>query len=115
MPQNCNFEYMIIIQLTLFFCIISGERCVKSTCTKICFYDAHCLAGEFCEKDNNAESSNGVCLAGCRRDTNCPFGQVCILDQESKGRCQNGCHFNNDCTTGTACINGNCTDPCIGM
>ena len=21
--------------------------------------------------------NNGVCIAGCRRDTNCPFGQVC--------------------------------------
>ena len=22
--------------------------------------------------------NNGVCIAGCRRDTNCPFGQVCV-------------------------------------
>ena len=93
-----------------------GERCVQDTCTKICFYDAHCLAGEFCEKEDELTSgSNGVCLAGCRRDTNCPFGQVCIIDQDQKGRCENGCHFNNDCTMGTACINGNCTDPCSGF
>ena len=95
-----------------------GERCVNSTCTKICFYDAHCLAGEFCEKENGEVSSagsNGVCLAGCRRDTNCPFGQVCMLDENEKGRCENGCHFNNDCTMGTACINGSCTDPCLGF
>ena len=40
---------------------------MNSTCTKICFYDAHCLAGEFCEKDDTSEGltgSNGVCLAG---------------------------------------------------
>ena len=27
-----------------------GERCVEGACVKICFYDAHCLAGEFCER-----------------------------------------------------------------
>ena len=82
--------------------------------------------------------SNGVCLAGklnwfthkcvfilntlivlpgCRRDTNCPFGQVCNIDEGTghRGKCEPGCHFNNDCTMGTACINGNCTDPCIGF
>ena len=54
---------------------------------------------------------------GCRRDTNCPFGQVCQIDSSSntRGKCEPGCHFNNDCTMGTACINGNCTDPCIGF
>ena len=93
-----------------------GERCVNSTCTKICFYDDHCLAGEFCEKEEpDVTGSNGVCLAGCRRDTNCPFGQICRLDgADDKGRCENGCHFNNDCTQGTACINSTCTDPCLG-
>lgn len=95
-----------------------GERCVNGTCTKICFYDAHCLAGEFCQKEQpDLTNSNGVCLAGCRRDTNCPFGQVCNFADDSKiaGQCENGCHFNNDCTLGTACINGNCTDPCVGF
>ena len=111
--QSCVRELCLPVCSTDSQCAL-GERCVNSTCTKICFYDAHCLAGEFCEKENEIESSNGVCLAGCRRDTNCPFGQVCMLDQESKGRCENGCHFNNDCTTGTACINGNCKDPCLG-
>ena len=28
--------------------------------------------------------NNGVCIAGCRRDTNCPFGQVCV-DVSSPG------------------------------
>ena len=29
-----------------------GERCVDGNCIKICFYDAHCLAGEYCHKEN---------------------------------------------------------------
>ena len=54
-----------------------GERCISNTedsgpnekvCIKICFYDAHCLAGEYCEEN--------VCRPGCRSDSNCPFGQV---------------------------------------
>ena len=112
--QSCVRELCLPVCSTDSQCAL-GERCVNSTCTKICFYDAHCLAGEFCEKENEIESSNGVCLAGCRRDTNCPFGQVCMIGEDSKGRCQNGCHFNNDCTSGTACVNGNCKDPCLGM
>ena len=52
-------------------------------------------------------------FSGCRRDTNCPFGQVCQIDSSginTRGKCEPGCHFNNDCTMGTACINGNCTN-----
>ncbi len=103
-----------------------GERCVSGNCIKICFYDAHCLAGEFCDKTGNPASphsglpgsGNGVCLSGCRRDTNCPFGQICMgADEESgsRGQCEQGCHFNNDCTMKTACIDGHCGDPCIGF
>ena len=76
-----------------------GERCITETgargqearvCIKICFYDAHCLAGEYCE-DN-------VCRPGCRSDSNCPFGQICGRGPEEAIReCEDGCHFSNDC------------------
>ena len=76
-----------------------GERCIAETgaggrearvCIKICFYDAHCLAGEYCE-DN-------VCRPGCRSDSNCPFGQICGRGPEDAIReCEDGCHFSNDC------------------
>jgi len=93
-------------------------RCVEGACIKICFYDAHCLAGEFCEKNSKDSSSsssagtNGVCLAGCRRDTNCPFGQICRKESGDNGECVPGCHFNNDCDLKTACIESKCRNPC---
>jgi hypothetical protein len=105
-----------------------GERCVDGNCIKICFYDAHCLAGEFCQRGNdtgtaggpiqrgNSRGQNGICVTGCRRDTNCPFGQICISDPSNSlpgsMRCVDGCHFNNDCNLATACLRGKCDDPC---
>ena len=97
---------------------------MSGNCIKICFYDAHCLAGEFCEKSNATSTasgnSNGVCLSGCRRDSNCPFGQICVDDPTNPTtagakKCEDGCHFNNDCDQRTACIAAKCSDPCVGF
>merc|ERR1719232_2387775 len=95
-----------------------GERCITETdssrrvdtrvCIKICFYDAHCLAGEYCEEN--------VCRPGCRSDSNCPFGQICGRGPEDSIReCEDGCHFSNDCPIGRECRDGQCSDPCEGF
>jgi len=77
-------------------------------CIKICFYDAHCLAGEYCEEN--------VCRPGCRSDSNCPFGQICGRGPEDSIReCEDGCHFSNDCPIGRECRDGQCSDPCEGF
>ena len=71
----------------------------------------------FSASGSGPSAGNGVCLSGCRRDTNCPFGQICVDDPASKDTkmCADGCHFNNDCQLAHACVNGACADPCAGF
>ncbi len=82
-----------------------------------------CLFSDFLAKDDRIacdESSRcpddyvcnlllRVCQKGqgltCARDTECPFGTICL-----ESNCEPGCAEDGDCGLGRACIDGNCSD-----
>ena len=75
-----------------------NQECSRSIEIPIgCRTDSDCGVGKLC--------LNGNCI-GCRADADCGFGKACL-----NGKCV-GCRTDSDCGVGKACLNSECEDPC---
>ncbi len=93
---------MLRFQKAFFWAVCALPPVLAPGCLvqSVCYNDADCPPGEFCDK------GHGKCISGCRTDEDCPEGSVCNL---STGKCNPvECQNDSDCDRGLACQGGLC-------
>jgi hypothetical protein len=112
--QFCNADHFCqsLSGCTSSFDCPAGTFCdtITSVCraTGSCTMDEHCDPGQICRK------SDGKCIAGCRRDEDCPLLPVPLAPGASQFSCQAGqcvqfCKSNEYCPLGKRCDQGSGT------
>ncbi len=89
----------------------TGQTCTPnhkpSVCGKVCSNSSECGDYEFCDKASLTAPS-GVCVRGCRGNTDCRLGYACWQD----GKCYPACSTTSDCGKTEVCADGACVfDP----